>query len=377
MNSAAKRPLPHIPELDGLRGIAALMVLCHHLFFTSIPSPERWPAPVALLSVLSHAGGNGVDLFFVLSGFLITSLLVLDRPRPNRPSPYFYWNFYWKRVLRILPLYLVALALLLVFTPGAWPYALLSLLFLANFSQLFHIVSAGPFWTLAIEEQFYLLWPRCVRSLTLRGLERLSLAIILACPVLRLADVAIHHYNFLFTFFHCDGLALGSLLACQQLRPRTAGERKTSVPPVLLLALVLTAAPFAFPFETAAWHCAVALQLSGISLLCYGIVALMVRHTGSPVLAVFRCRALTFFGLISYCLYLANDYVVRIYDHLRGPLPTGDMAQYALRAAAVFAATLLICILSRYLIELPAQSLRRHVLRRDLPDSTAAPPPHR
>jgi len=365
--------LSHIPELDGIRGVAALMVVCHHLFFTSIPYPERWNGFVLFVSRLSHAGANGVDLFFVLSGFLITSLLLLDRG-----SPHFYWNFYWKRALRIFPLYLAALILLLVFAPSAWRYTLLSFLFLANFAQVFHVATNGPFWTLAIEEQFYLIWPRFAACLSVAALERLALAIVLASPLLRLIAAAFGHHNYQFTFFHADGLALGAALACQQLRAasgtssvaRPSGRPLPSWPPVLvlLLAIALTALPFVFSVwvapESRIFLAAGALQQSGVSLLAYCLIAAAVRHTGSPLLALFRSRLLTFFGLISYCLYISNGYVLAVYDHLLGPLPTGDMRHYAIRAAAVFAATLVVCILSRYLIELPAMALRRHVLRR-------------
>jgi len=369
--------LSHIPELDGIRGIAALMVLCHHLFFTSVPNPERWNGFVLFLSRLSHDGGNGVDLFFVLSGFLITSLLLLDRG-----SPHFYWNFYWKRALRILPLYFVSLLLLLLFSPSSWRYTLLSLLFLANFAQAFHVAMAGPFWTLAIEEQFYLVWPRFAARLNLPGLERLALCIVLVSPILRLIAAAFGHHNYEFTFFHADGLALGAMLACQQIRRHMeAGQTEaqplnttTSVSSPLqslllcISAIALTALP---PFlslwlapESRLLFAAIALQSSGVSLLAYCVIAAAVRHTGSPLLAIFRSRLLTFFGLISYCLYISNGYAVLVYDHLRGPMHTGNMRQYAIRAAAVFAATLIVCIFSRHLIELPAMSLRKRLLRR-------------
>jgi peptidoglycan/LPS O-acetylase OafA/YrhL len=381
MPSPPARPhLKHIPELDGIRGVAALMVLCHHLFFTSIPDPERWNGFVLFLSRLSHAGGNGVDLFFVLSGFLITSLLLLDRG-----SPHFYWNFYWKRALRIFPLYFAALLLLAVFWPASWRYTLLSFLFLANFAQLFHVASAGPFWTLAIEEQFYLIWPRFAARLSVAALERLALGIVIASPALRLIAAAFGHHNYEFTFFHADGLALGALLACQELRKRdlrnqklprqsedTGSPRARSALSSQMLLVLLAVALIALPPILSLWLApesdllfgTFALQVSGISLLAYSIIAAAVRHSGSPLLAVFRSRVLTFFGLISYCLYIANGYAVNVYDHFAGPMRTGDMRAYAIRAAAVFAATLIVCILSRYLIEQPAMSLRRHVLRR-------------
>lgn len=361
MSSTPARPqLQHIPELDGIRGIAALMVLFHHLLFTSIPNPAQWNTLVVMASSLGHAGGYGVDLFFVLSGFLITSLLLLDRASPN-----YYWNFYWKRVLRILPLYLVVLICLVAVMPQSWRYALLSLVFLANFAQLFHIASAGPFWTLAIEEQFYLLWPQFARRLTVSGLERFALTIAIACPVLRLTDAAFHHYNYLFTFFHCDGLALGAFFACRQFRlqsclPQQTRKNQTRRDVALVVVAISVAAfPLAFTPDSPAAHTAEALQLSGISLLCYCVIAAAVKHSGSSWLAVLRSPAVVFFGSISYCLYIANSYVVILYDHFRGPMQTGDMQQYVVRAAAVCCITIAVCIVSRYTIELPAMSLRK------------------
>ena len=380
MPPLAKSPrLAHVPELDGIRGVAALMVLCHHLFFTSVPNPERWSWLVLFLSRISHAGGNGIDLFFVLSGFLITSLLVLDRG-----NPHFYWNFYWKRALRIFPIYLIALALLLIFLPSSWKYLLLSLLFLANFAQLFHIAMAGPFWTLAIEEQFYLIWPRFTASFSIAKLHRLALGIVIASPILRLIAALFGHHDFEFTFFHCDGLALGAVLACQQLRRHSADGQMPPPGPglptqqfLLPIAIALIALPFLlslrFDPESKILFAAIAIQLSGISLLAYCVIAAAVRHSGSPLLTIFRSRLLTFFGLVSYCLYIANGYAVLLYDHLRGPMQIGDMQQYAIRAVTVFAASLIACILSRYLIELPAMSLRKHILRRPQPSTRFSP----
>ena len=93
-----------------------------------------------------------------LSGFLITSLLIKDRE-----SAAYYHDFYWKRALRILPVYLLCLAGVLLFVPGSARFALLALLFVANFARVFHVQPEGPFWSLAIEEQFYIFWPTLVR----------------------------------------------------------------------------------------------------------------------------------------------------------------------------------------------------------------------
>src|SRR5271154_6846259 len=158
-NAAPVRPrtFVHLREMDGVGGLAALMVFFHHVCFTSIPA-GAWSLPVRLLRTLSAQGSYGVDLFFVLSGFLITSLLLEARARPA-----YYHDFYWKRALRILPLYILCMLGVLFFVPGSRGYVILCALFISNFAWLFHVETAGPFWTLAIEEQFYLIWPTVVR----------------------------------------------------------------------------------------------------------------------------------------------------------------------------------------------------------------------
>ena len=372
-----KRPrLAHIPELDGVRGIAALMVLCHHLFFTSVPDPERWNGFVLFLSRISRPGETGVDVFFVLSGFLITSLLLLDRGDPN-----YYWNFYWKRALRVLPLYLIALLCLVSFSPHSWRYVLLSLFFIANFAPAFHVASSGPFWTLAIEEQFYLIWPRFARGFNVATLETLAIALVIASTVLRLAAAAVGHHNYLFTFFHCDGLALGAVLACQQHRADSEASpaaRRNLRLLLFLVAIFLTALPSLLAIwldpESSLFFAALALQLTGVNLVSYSVIAAAVYRSGSPLLAIFRSRTLTFFGLISYCLYISSSYVVVGYDRLFGPMQPGNMPQYETRAAVIIAATLVVCVLSRYVLELPAMSLRRYVLRASSGKQISDPP---
>src|SRR5579862_8457813 len=141
-----KGRLVRLGELDGLRGAAALMVFFHHVCFTSI-NPNQWEGVIRVLYSASAFGFAGVNVFFVLSGFLITKLLIEDRS-----APAYYQNFYWKRALRIVPLYVICLLAVYLFIPGSAGYVLLCALFISNFAQLFHITSNGPFWTLAIEE---------------------------------------------------------------------------------------------------------------------------------------------------------------------------------------------------------------------------------
>jgi peptidoglycan/LPS O-acetylase OafA/YrhL len=186
-----------INSLDGLRGIAILSVLLiHHGLFNN--------------------GWMGVDLFFVLSGFLITQLL-----RKDRAEPYFWKRFYIKRATRILPPLLLTVVLGYLFTPGA--KFLVALGYLLSFSGLIeltrhHILPLGPLWSLAVEEHFYLAWPFAIRFLNRRHLLITLAVLLVAVPLLRLSfshpmPMAQLSPIYFLTPFRIDEMAFGCLLA--------------------------------------------------------------------------------------------------------------------------------------------------------------------
>lgn len=356
-----KPRLPHIRELDGIRGIAALAVFFHHACFTSI-EPQQWGVGIRGLFYLSMYGYTGVDLFFVLSGFLITSLLIQDRS-----SSAYYRNFYWKRVLRILPLYILCLAGVYLFVPDSHAYVLMAALFVVNFAQVFHVPAVGPFWTLAIEEQFYLLWPTVVRRRSVAQLTRWSIGIGLTAVILRLVGASIGHYNYDITFMHCDGLAIGAFIACRYSQ-RNEQKASSSVIPTrwIVTAFVAGVVLFAIRFLPYSGKREIAFLAAsgqtGISLLAGSIIAFVIMHAEARYLAIFRSRLLTFFGLISYAFYLIHMYVLMAYDRLNGPLPPGNLAAYFIRFFAGLAVSVGISLLTYYLIERPALSLRKYVL---------------
>jgi peptidoglycan/LPS O-acetylase OafA/YrhL len=351
-----------VRELDGIRGVAALGVMCHHLFFSNL-NWRAWPWPERWAGAISHYVQYGVDLFFVLSGFLITSLLFQDREDPN-----YYHNFYWKRALRILPLYFVVLIAVVAFDHGAIPYALLCVVFLANFAHGFHIPTDGPYWTLAIEEQFYLLWPRIIHRRSVATVSKLALGIIVAETAVRLISAAFGHVNFVFTFYHCDGLAFGALLACQyrrwQLEPPPPGRKSWGVFRWIALAAFLLAALCVYLLQKQPAYFASALLLTAVSLLFYAFIGGVVKHSGARMFLPFRSHPLVFFGEISYCMYMVHGYVLLTYDHWLGHVPTGDTLRYLIRVLAVVGISLLLCVFSLHVIEQPMQSLRKYVLRK-------------
>jgi peptidoglycan/LPS O-acetylase OafA/YrhL len=130
-------------------------------------------------------------------------------------------NFYWKRALRILPVYFVYLILTQSIIGNTWGYIGLSLIFLVNFSQRFHVNEKGVAWTLSIEEQFYLIWPHFVRRLRLTSLYYLAFALVLTSVLLRIVmPLATGKMAIMYTPYRCDGLGLGAILACSGLNQR-------------------------------------------------------------------------------------------------------------------------------------------------------------
>lgn len=357
---STRRSLMHIRELDGVRGLAAIFVFFHHICFASMGA-EGWSRPIRLLRFVSIGGSYGVDIFFVLSGFLITSLLIEARGESS-----FYHDFYWKRALRILPLYLVCLLGVLLFIPGSRNYVLLSAFFVANFAWLFHIVGTGPFWTLAIEEQFYLIWPTVVRRRSVEQLSRWALVLGVIPILLRLVAAAFGHHNYYFTFFHTDGLAIGAFLACRfYLRDKTAPASKGEIRAIklcFLLGAVLIAISMFPSIHARPVAFGAASGQTGVALLSGSIIAYLILHRGQRSLGFLRSSALTFFGLISYAMYMTHLYVMYGYDHLFGLPAPGDNLAYALRFFAILGSTITLCLLTRYLLELPAMSLRKYVL---------------
>ena len=224
---AARAPAPgaHHPALDGMRGVAVLMVLAFHFLHVD---GEGGAAERALLSA-SRSGWAGVDLFFVLSGFLITGIL-LDA----RGGPGYFRAFYARRVLRIFPLYYAYLAVLFLAVPlllpsldvkpetQGWLWTYLGNVLFAREGGFQASPYTAHFWSLAVEEQFYLAWPLLVWMLPRRRLALVCLGLVAGAFALRLG---IHRTTFnataayVLTPARMDALALGALVAVAAREP--------------------------------------------------------------------------------------------------------------------------------------------------------------
>ncbi len=210
----------YVPELDGIRGIAILMVAVFH--FSAVFDAH---GPFRILRAIAIPGWSGVDLFFVLSGYLITGIL-LDA----KTSPDYFRRFYIRRILRIFPVYYVALlfcftfgrGLLLPAGEGDWRAGLAYVFHVSNWLSLgaAELPNLNHFWSLAVEEQFYLVWPFAVYFLRRRDLVRTGVLLMVLAPALRFILLIVAGQGpdvlriiYVLTPARADTIAFGALMA--------------------------------------------------------------------------------------------------------------------------------------------------------------------
>jgi peptidoglycan/LPS O-acetylase OafA/YrhL len=300
---------PVMPELDSIRGLAILGVLFYHGFYWQIDL-GAFPLWQSRILTLTWCGRLGVNLFFVLSGFLITGLLLDSCERPD-----YYRRFYIRRAQRILPAYaaiLVTLALL------RYPPAFLALsaVYLSNLTPLLGVAIAYPvLWSLAVEEHFYFAWPAAVRHLSRLALLTLCIFIIVASPILRFISFHdAHGFQFNdYTWNSADGLACGAAVA---ILLRMWKEKREYLRGLVVGSLVtaILLSPFAIMSRQTALGAA--LQVLPWHALFTGILGgfLLIGTTRWKYLV--HIPTLGFFGRISYGLYLVHLLAFGAFDHL-------------------------------------------------------------
>ena len=305
----------HIHALDGIRGLAVLLVLMDHLFWSN-PIPEGGRL-VRFLAQVRGAGWVGVDLFFVLSGFLITGILY-----NTVSNKHFFRNFYVRRVLRIFPLYygFLFIVMLAVWLRGEhWTHEIYRLL---TDTQNLHLLTYGPFftaawvnvnhfWSLAVEEQFYFVWPVLVFALrTRRSIAIAATVGALASLVVRIAllhsSIAEHNHYVLFSWTpsHVDGLLAGAVVA-MLIRSRHRAKAVAMAPAALLLSGAGLATMWwvnsGLEWEHPLWVAVYGTTL--LSILFAALVAVSLEN-GGVFNRIFSLQWLRFFGRYSYGLYV-------------------------------------------------------------------------
>ena len=386
MNVQGGSDRKHIPVLDGLRGIAILLVMMFHSLIIQLdPMPEAEPA--TLIYAVALSGWAGVNLFFVLSGFLITGIL-LDAPRGRRSLG----NFYARRALRILPLYYATLLLFFYVLPRepfpelAWHDERQILYW--TYIQNWAIAAQGAWpatpnlnhlWSLNIEEQFYLVWPLLVFWLGRRRLPWLCALLIGGCLALRtllILQGTPWVSVYVMTVARLDDLAVGCAIACLMRGPR-------GLAPLIPVARIVGGACLACVIGAmlvgggglVLWEeWTVTLGFSVISL-GFGsalVAALSARPTGvvSRVLGSVPLRVL---GKYSYALYVVHLPIVVLLMNVQfsfgrsaffGYVAMPGTASYLFDLAATIGLSFTAAIVSWHAIERPFLRLKSRFVDR-------------
>lgn len=316
----SKNSISRISELDGVRGLAVLLVLMLHI----IPyNPVVVDLPFSkFVHAFSHMGWAGVDIFFVLSGFLITSILLQTKTGVG-----YFKNFYARRALRTFPLYYLTITtvflVVFIFFPDQRREVVFNLpwyyLYFSNWGFSF-LLLADPFsigltWSLAIEEQFYLAWPLIVRYFNFKKLAVFSLILVVSSLILRIVLPYIYtsptvDYGELFyhaTFTRLDSLILGALIAVAYELDFWKKVLKIFAAPVLVVSLAVVSYLVYLNPISPLWDNP-PMYIYGFTFIALGAGGLIVMLTtyseNNLLRRVFRFRVLSFFGKYSYAIYL-------------------------------------------------------------------------
>ena len=344
--------------LDGLRGIAIILVLIYH-GRTLFPQPHG--ALQSILYGLSARGNTGVDLFFVLSGFLITRILL-----NTKTSPDYFKSFYMRRVLRIFPLYYGTLIVVFLIFPsmsvGSEHSQWWFWLYLQNIPETFLPgVFSGPghFWSLAVEEQFYMVWPLVVLLLSVPKLFKLSASIIVAAIGFRIL-VALSGYDpYYLTLCRMDCLAAGAIIAVILFQGRSVVT--LAKPAAILAGLMIPTIAIHFVLarvvktpvvDSLLWYTPVCILSASVLVLA------LASKQGDLLNKTLTTPILTVFGKYSYCLYVIHPFVY-YQVQTRWPLSPFRFDHLA-QAAISMALTLLFSMIIWHLYEKRFLRLKRY-----------------
>jgi peptidoglycan/LPS O-acetylase OafA/YrhL len=353
----------HVRALDGIRGLAVILIYVYHVsMFFSAHTPSA-----TLLHRIAARCWVGVDLFFVLSGYLITGVLLRAKNADN-----YYQVFYARRVLRILPLYYVVMfASMLV--AHDWPPIKYQAWFWFNLSNLptaftpALIPYLAHYWSLAIEEQFYLLWPAVVRKVSETVLIRICIGALIGSFVLRNLPIVLawnqRWPNFVYrlTPFRIDTLCAGALLAILTYEGVNMRFRW-----YLRIGCIAGAAIFVIstPFDANS-NLPVRFAYTG-AVICFTALIALALDPNKLTAKIFANGLLRQMGLYSYCFYLIHVGVLSKYGPVHYRLSrvhltfANENFNQLLIGSILFAVTFGICAVSYRFFESPILGLKRY-----------------
>ncbi len=319
--------MKRIPQLDGLRGLAFLSIFLYH----SMQLPYWLPL------------WAGVDVFFVLSGFLITGVL-LDKKETQRDHSFFL-DFYRRRARRILPAYYVSLVFIALLFHYDWPRIWYwHVFFLSNFGQAWQRAGGyvlNSLWSLAVEEQFYLVWPFVIFHLRMDALRRAVWLTICTVPVFRAlcSKVLTGEQIYLLTPFRLDGLMIGALLAIWYRSDRARFQKWGRRAPAVMFAALLCFAASSFHRQFTKEAGSVYFNTFGylyIAVFAGALIACLVNSSAVPA-HLFSWQPITYLGTISYMMYLVHEPMIQLlvpFGKVNGPVYARSLAFIATLAFA-------------------------------------------
>lgn len=362
-------------SLDGLRGVAVLLVIAFHTL--RVTGNEGLVGRV--LNRLQESAWAGVDLFFVLSGFLITGILLDTRNSRN-----YFSTFYWRRTLRIFPLYYGVLTVAIFIVPAMLgPSRLPDLygrlivnqlwlwMYVANYLQAtgaHTLPGFGHFWSLAIEEQFYWFWPAVIYFCSRRRLFQICLVVCLLSPVARLVLIEVFGFREWgirqYTFTRLDALLVGAVVALLVRQPEWLKEFRRlftaglAVSVATLIAIALRS--HYIPYE------ATETVVLGYSCLAV-LFAALVYHLSTredAIAKAFSLPVLRWFGRYSYGIYIFHWPIAQAYRAALEPKLSNLFGEHFFPAETAYlvvtAVSAAVALLSWHLFEVRFLALKKH-----------------
>lgn len=341
--------LKYHKELDGVRAIAVLMVIFFHFFYELNLPP--------IVTKIANFGRTGVSLFFVLSGFLITRILIA-----TKESPDYFSSFYIRRSLRIFPLYYFYLTLIFIILPliSGKPIPPFNLqvynwTYLQNFALSFRWEHVSPrhLWSLSVEEHFYLFWPLLIYLLSIGKIVIASVIVIVIAFVVKYFMIEYNYVAYYFTFARMDELSMGALLAVLEIKNKLIDKNANK----FLLFSVVLAIPTTALLTMFTDIDNTIIQIVKYNLLAFtfwGIIGYVIslRETGW-VKRFLSTKPMVFSGKISYGLFVYHPLcIVAVWN----VLPKMNPAMLFVIAVGF---SFLVASASYYLFELKFLQLKR------------------
>ncbi|HUZ93989.1 MAG TPA: acyltransferase [Edaphobacter sp.] len=355
--------MSRIPSLDGLRALSIFLVVSLHTM-------QRMPYHLSGIWFAIFNGDTGVYIFFVISGYLITSLLLHEQQKTGSISMR---SFYFRRAMRILPpIYFYVAVLVLLAWAGRLAVTKIdifsALFFFRNYAFGTSMWSLEHFWTLSVEEQFYLIWPFvlyfCLRhrsGITGRSAaSKVAITVILISPIIRVVSsvlpVSYLHYGGMFQM-RADSLMFGCVVALLQGTP--AFERAYAlatkiwwIPPVVIFLSNCLGVRF-----QNRWQYPLGFTVTGIAIAFF--LLWCVRNPSSAVGRVLNARPVVHIGVLSYSIYIWQT----LFLHSGNESVFGSSLKFISTFPGNWLGILLVAEFSYYVVEQPSLHLRNRLMR--------------